>query len=58
MVAANPLALIAGVAVSGNVHQPSSIAFYAAIVLQWAVIFFLGRLLADYIWHRKEKDKQ
>jgi len=31
-------ALFLGVAVSGNVHQPSKIAMYLGIFVQWAVI--------------------
>jgi hypothetical protein len=58
MVAVNPLALLAGIAVSGNVNQPSPFAFYAAIVIQWAVIFFLGLWLAQLARHWKVKGKQ
>ena len=36
---------IAGIAASGNVHQPSAIGYYAAAVIQWFTLGLLSAIL-------------
>jgi Kef-type K+ transport system membrane component KefB len=53
--AANLPALIAALVISGNVHEPSALAFYLAIVMQWAIVFVLASWIAEVVWRRKER---
>jgi hypothetical protein len=42
LITLNLPAIVLGVLVSGNVHQPSELATYAAIFIQWTVLGSLG----------------
>jgi len=41
----NMPAVFLGVAVSGNIHQPSPVGYWLGVSLQWGVLAFLASLL-------------
>ena len=50
-------AMLVGVAVSGNVHQPSLAATYMASFVQWFLIGYAGAWLYDWFRHRAREER-